>query len=895
MKEIGLDGRFHTPANIGVYERIRKYCASNPDLQFPAAANLCLPPRSVTNADTTADGVLHEIALDSILTKVANWHLTLSAATSQLVQTRRPSVVQVGLVDCIPASIVRDLDLTVIKLGLSKPTAAMSSKVDHFPDPGVIPGSERSPRHYPDHAVAITGMACKFPGADSLEEFWQVINKGESMLNQIPDDRFPIRDLRRSPRNKLSFWGNFVRDIEAFDHRFFKKSPREAASMDPQQRLLLQVSYETLESSGYFGEFSKSPRRDIGCYLGVCASDYNDNVASHSPNAFSSLGTLRAFLSGKISHFFGWTGPSITYDTACSSSAVAIHSACKALQLGECSSALAGGVSLFTSPNFYQNLAAASFLSPAGATKPFDSKADGYCRGEGVGLVMLKKLSDAIRDKDTVMGVILGSAVNQNVNSCAITVPHSLSQTTLYKDVSALAGIDTSQVSFVEAHGTGTPVGDPIEIESIRRAFGGPHRPDLLHVASVKGNIGHLEGASGVAGLVKTVLMMNQKTIPVQANFSTLNNKISPLEQDKMTIPHSSKKWDADLRIACVNNYGAAGSNAALIVCEPPLHTTPDGQNSGQPDAVLSKYPIFISANSPDSLSSYCAALERFLEQSSLMGPSAKSLRSIAFNLAEKQNRSMPHALITVASDVAAMKNILASAASGSSVLCSQLTAKTKPVVLVFGGQESNTVGLRRDVYGKCSFLSSHLDQCDAILRSAGLKGLYPHIFDNGPTDDIVNLHCMIFSLQYSCAKSWIDSGLEVEAVVGYSFGQLTALSVSGSLSLEHSLKLISGRATLMQKFWGPERGSMISLEANLDTVLSIISTAQQIRPDDTVEVACFNGDTSHVVVGTEASINEIKNLVVGQVSNALKVRHKKLNVTNGFHSKFTELSCLAF
>ena len=889
VKVTGLDGRFHTPAHNRAYEKIRKFCASNPDLQFPPAASLFIPIRSVTNADTMTNGVLHEIALDSILTKVANWHLTLSAATSLLVQTRSPSAVQIGLLDCIPASIVRDLDLTVIRIGLSKPTATISSKVDFIPDSGITPGPQMFPGHYPDHAVAIIGMACKFPGADSLEEFWQVINKGKSMLAQIPDGRFPVHGLRRSPGNKLPFWGNFVSDIDAFDHRFFKKSPREASSMDPQQRLLLQVAYETLESSGYFGEFSKSQRRDFGCYLGVCASDYNDNVASHPPNAFSSLGTLRAFLSGKISHFFGWTGPSITYDTACSSSAVAIHSACKALQLGECSSALAGGASLFTSPNFYQNLAAASFLSPTGATKPFDSKADGYCRGEGIGLVMLKKLSDAIRDKDTVMGVILGSAVNQNMNSCAITVPHSLSQTTLYENVSSLAGINTSQVSFVEAHGTGTSVGDPIEIESIRRAFGGPHRSDPLNVASVKGNIGHLEGASGVAGLIKTVLMMNQKIIPVQANFSTLSHKIPPLEQDKMIIPRSSKKWDADLRIACVNNYGAAGSNAAIILCEPPLNTTLNNQSLGLPDAVLSKYPIFISANSPDSLSSYCTTLERFFEQSSLMGPSAKSLRSMAFNLAEKQNRSMPYTLITVASDVAALKNVLAAAATGSSELCLQLTAKTKPVVLMFGGQEGNTVGLRRDVYDNCSLLNSHLDQCDAILLAAGLKGLYPHIFDNGPANDIVNLHCMIFSLQYSCAKSWIDSGLEVEAMVGYSFGQLTALAVSGSLSLEHSLRLISGRATLMQKHWGPERGSMISLEADLDTVLSIISTVKQISADDTVEVACFNGDISHVVVGTEASINEIENLIADQSHTTLKIRYKKLNVTNGFHSKFTE------
>lgn len=211
-----------------------------------------------------------------------------------------------------------------------------------------------------------------------------------------------------------------------------------------------------MASSGHFGTLSSESDDNIGCYLGVCSSDYNDNIASHPPNAYSSLGSLRAFLSGKISHWFGWTGPSITFDTACSSSAVAIHSACRAIIHGECSQALAGGVSIYTSPYFYQNLSAASFLSPTGATKPFDSQADGYCRGEGAGLVLLKKLSVALADNDKVLGVITGSAINQNLNSTSITVPFGPSQVDLYRKVCDSSRIDPGAVSYVEAHGTGT-------------------------------------------------------------------------------------------------------------------------------------------------------------------------------------------------------------------------------------------------------------------------------------------------------------------------------------------------------------------------------------------------------------------------------------------------------
>ena len=314
---------------------------------------------------------------------------------------------------------------------------------------------------YGDSAIAVVGMACKFPGANSIEDFWQVLTTGTSTLAEMPSDRFSVKGLRRTPDGKFKFYGNFVSDIAAFDHRFFKKSSREAASMDPQQRLILQCAYEALESSGHFGKKAHPLIDDTGCFLGVCTNDYNDNVASHNPNAYSSLGTLRAFISGKISHYFGWSGPSITLDTACSSSAVAIHNACRSIQAGECSRAVAGGINLFTTPYFYENLVAASFLSATGQTKPFDAKANGYCRGEGAGLVVLKKLSTAIADGDTVMGVLSASAINQNSNTVGITVPHSPSQAALYRRALSLAGVEPDSVSYVEAHGTGNPVGDP--------------------------------------------------------------------------------------------------------------------------------------------------------------------------------------------------------------------------------------------------------------------------------------------------------------------------------------------------------------------------------------------------------------------------------------------------
>ena len=889
VKSVGLDGRYHTPMHRESVRMISKLCDVRSDLRFPAADALLVPVRSNSDALPITNGRLHQHALKCIMLDLSNWYLTISTAASQLINTPSPLAVSFGLVDSVPSSVMREANLTVKKF---KSANLLNSRLLGF-DSSVSSGmvtpaaSAFQDAQYPDHAIAVVGMACKFPGADSIDEFWELLTSGTSMLEEIPSERFSTQGLRRSPDGKLRFWGNFVRDVDAFDHRFFKKSSREAASMDPQQRLLLQVAYEAMESSGYFGCQADSNAQDIGCYLGVCASDYNDNVASHPPNAFSSLGTLRAFLTGKISHFFGWTGPSVTFDTACSSSAVAIHAACKAIESGECSQAMAGGVSLYTSPNFYQNLAAASFLSPTGATKPFDAKADGYCRGEGIGLVVLKKLSAALKDGDTVMGVIAGSAVNQNYNSTSITVPHSLSQIELYKKVSSLAGVDPSAVSFVEAHGTGTPVGDPIEFESIRKVFGGPHRSASLHVASVKGNIGHLEGASGVAALIKTLLMIQHKTIPIQANHNSLNPKIPALEPDRMVIPLSTQKWDVDFKAACINNYGAAGSNAAMIMFQPPTPMEMTHKDSQMTSLV--KYPIFLSAKSVGSLSAYCTALQNRTAQLLAVHSPEHTLASLAFNLSEKQNRSFSNTLTTSAATLAELDCQLAAFAAGPGSSEPHFATRAKPVVLVFGGQISRAIGLNEDVYRSSTLLRSHLDHCDYVLRAASLTGLYPGIFQKEAIQDVVSLHCMLFSLQYSCAKSWLDSGLQVDTVVGHSFGQLTALCVSGTLSPEDALRLVSGRASLMQKHWGPERGSMISLEADIETVSNLISSVNALDSTSKVEVACYNGPNSHVLVGSESSIQAVE-LVLADRKNSLgPLKSKRLDVTYGFHSRFTE------
>ena len=854
-------------------------CRSNEDLEFPSAEDLRVPLRSNTDAQLIKNGSLSQIVLQSILTEVADWHLTLSSACyqSSLVGKSTFLALSIGLVDSFPHSLASELELKVIRIrdaALLVSNAIQSSP--KVPERSEDALASQKPGPYSKNAIAVVGMACRFPGADSTDEFWEQLKAGTSMHSEIPSKRFSTKDHRRSTGK--TYFGNFIRDVDAFDHKFFKKSSREAASTDPQQRLLLQVAYEALESSGEFGA-SSNPSADTGCYVGVCTNDYNDNVASHNPNAFSSLGTLRAFLTGKISHYFGWTGPSITYDTACSSSAVAIHAACKALQGGECTKAVAGGVTLFSSPYFYQNLAAASFLSRTGPTKAFDASADGYCRGEGVGLVVLKKLSDAVAAGDNVLGVISATAVNQCNNAVPITVPHSPSQTNLFKKLLKMADIKSTEVSFIEAHGTGTPVGDPLEFESIKDVFG--LRSSKLHIGSVKANIGHTEGASGVAALIKIILMMKHKTIPTQVNFKNLSPKISALNPGVLTVPTTSESWKSDKLIACLNNYGAAGSISAMIVCQPPSAAE---NNSSRISAKL-KCPIIVTAKSAASLRAYAVALRKLIRPQTPTDLPRPLLADVAFALANQQNMSFPQILATTATTLDELDDKL-QALETKTDAASTAATRVKPTVLAFGGQTSRSIGLCKDNYNDSSLLRLHLDHCDRVIRSLGYEGLFPDIFLTEPQENVVRLHAMQFALQYSCAMAWIDCGLKVDRLIGHSFGQLTALTVSGSLSLVDGLRLICGRASLMQQHWGPERGTMVALEADLTTVTTVIDTVNSTGYR--VGIACYNAPRSHVLVGTQLAVEAVEQYIA-QSATLRGTKFKRLNVTHGFHSEFTE------
>ncbi|RAL07612.1 ketoacyl-synt-domain-containing protein [Aspergillus homomorphus CBS 101889] len=738
--------------------------------------------------------------------------------------------------------------------------------------------------------IAVIGYSLKVAGADDPEEFWNLLCSAQSQHREVPLDRIPFESHWRKLDPNRRWYGNFLNDSDAFDHKFFKKSPREVASQDPQQRLMMEVAYQAVQQSGYFSLADVD--QHVGCYLGVCNSDYETNVACHEPNAFTTTGNLRSFIAGKISHYFGWTGPSMTLDSGCSTAAVSVHMACQAILAGECSAALAGGVNVMTNGLWFQNLAGASFLSRTGACKPFDARADGYCRGEAAAVVFLKKMSDAISDGDVILGCISGTAVYQNLNCTPIFVPNSPSLSSLFAHVTQKAGLDPQQISLVEAHGTGTAVGDPAEYSSILEVFGGlKNRQTPMSIGSVKGLIGHTESASGAVALIKVLLMIQEQVIPPQASFQTLSPHLKASSSDMLEIATSMKNWDVNHRAALINNYGASGSNASLIVTQPRQH---DGAGSTAIHAEGLKHPFWLAALDDRSLLEFVTRL-RGLVRSKAVSARNVTLANLSFNASRQSNRNLPTNLIFSANSISDLDDKLMAYINkiNNSVARTPKHTPTRPVILCFGGQISRFIGLDRDVFDGVRVLRDHLDHCNSILQAMGYHGLYPEIFQTIPVEDPVKLQTMLFAIQYSVARTWIDCGVEVAAVVGHSFGELTALCVSGALKVEDALRIIATRAQLLQDLWGQERGAMMAIEGDLDHVEQLLAEAHKLTPsENTATIACYNGPQSFTVAGSTKAIDAVSEAISSSPDSS-SMRTRRLDVTHAFHSTLVELTLM--
>lgn len=884
VQKMDIRGQVHNPDNASLAVELCSVCLETPSLRLPDSSKLRVPVRSNRTGKPLVEGSLTEELVTTILASRCEWWSLLNEVAKDIELSKEspsPRLVYFGLTDCVATT-------PFVKLGLRPSKLAAHT---------LIPRVERIPTkdtpHFPEDAVAVVGASCRLPGANNLDALWELLATGTDCHRELPKDRFDLQGSYRASQSgnflkDRRFFGNFIDNVQRFDNGFFGINPREAASMDPQQRILLEVAYEALEDAGYLKTHRRESGDRVGCFIGASLVEYLDNTNAYAPTAYTSTGTIRAFLCGRLSYYFGWSGPAEVIDTACSSSLVAINRACKAVQSGECSMALAGGINIITGMNNYFDLGKAGFLSPTGQCKPFDISADGYCRSDGAGLVVLKKLKHAIASGDAILGVIPGITTNQGGLSASITVPQSTAQQALYRSVLRQAGLPPGSVTYVESHGTGTQAGDPLEMESIRSVFSrkgsSETNNDTLFIGSIKGNLGHCETAAGVAGLLKVLAMIKHKMVPPQANHTRLNPKIAALEPDGLAINRILGSWDVPFRAALVNSYGAAGSNCALLCCEMPpaapvFELGPQLKNLS--------LPLLIGGATEKSLMANVRVLGAFLNKNTR----DLNLADVAYTL-QRRRPGLKYMASVEATDIKGAVTALDSLALSA---VHQLPQTPLPVVFVFSGQSSTKVGLDRSFFDRLPAFREQVEACNKELQKLEFPSIIPAIFEMQPLKDAYSLQCSMFALQYASAQCWIQGGLKPDAVVGHSLGELTALAVSGVLSLGDALKLVAMRARLIDANWGSDKGSMLALGncSTQDFELLASLVKEKAGPQAPVaeyrlEIACYNGPMALVAVGTSAAIDAAEGIARTE-SKFRSIKPHRLGTSHGFHSVLTE------
>ncbi|KAF5348957.1 hypothetical protein D9758_014210 [Tetrapyrgos nigripes] len=752
--------------------------------------------------------------------------------------------------------------------------------------------------------IAIVGMAVNLPGAPNVAKLWEVLEKGINTVIEIPEFRFKVSEYlpphNINPKRIMkAHTGNFISNVDEFDNQFFKISPREARSMDPQQRILLHTAYEALEDAGYVPDSTESNKKELfGCYIGNGGQDYIQNLRNEV-DAYYLMGTLRAFLSGRTSYVMQMGGPSITVDTGCSSSMIAIYQAARALMTYDCNAVIAGGVNIFTSPDRFLGLDRAHFLSATGQSKPFDSSADGYSRGEGCGIFILKRLSDAIKENDNIHGIIRACEVNHSGTSHSITHPHAPTQAKLWKRLLDKSGIEAERINVVEAHGTGTQAGDPTEMNSVRTVLGakngGRREQNPLYITSVKANIGHQESASASAGLAKILLMLKHKSIPKHVSFKTLNPRIAPLELDHIKIPTEQIRWDpaesykTQPRVALLSNFGAAGSNSGAIVEE---YVKPERFTKAL-DSNL-ELVFGLSAKTEKALGEMKG---RFIEWLGTEEGKATRLGDIAYTTTARRI-IYPWRIAIVASEreelvkklEGAVPSFVKEEQTGNEHDHGEEDEETvdsekDKVVFVFSGQGVQYIGMGKALYATSKLFKDAIDECHSILTKNGFPGVFQILISEGEVSGLNTLEefeayqAAIFALEYGLAKLWMSWGVKPSAVVGHSLGEYAALVIANVLSLEDALMIVATRVRLMVQKCETDATGMMAVALSASQIRDLLreSSFQDIT------VSCINSPTDSVVSGPKASLKSFKEYID---KNATGTKNTVLAVPFGYHSK---------
>jgi len=608
--------------------------------------------------------------------------------------------------------------------------------------------------------IAIVGMGCRFPGnITDPDSFWQLLRDGKNAVGEIPKTR---SELLASDKPNYPQRGGFLDRIDEFDAEFFGISPREAATMDPQQRLLLEVSWEALENGGIAP--SKLAGSKAGVFLGISLNEflqYSLFADRDQLDIYSATGSSLSIAAGRIAYWLGLHGPAIAIDTACSSSLVAIHLACQSLRQGECTLAIAAGSHLMLSPKTTLAMSKLNALSPDGYCKTFDASADGYGRGEGCGAIVLKRLGDACTDGDRILALIRGSAVNHDGRSSGLTVPNGPAQQAVVRSALQNARVNPQDVQYLEAHGTGTPLGDPIEVGAIDAVFG-KGRSQPLAIGSVKTNIGHLEAAAGIAGLMKVVLAMQHGEIPAHLHLQNLNDRIDL--GDRISIPTQRQPWTEKSRLAGVSSFGFSGTNAHVIIESAPELTSPKTTRSPQI--------LCLSAKSKTALQQRITALSHYLE-------THPDLELADICVTANAGRShFAHRVAFLPSTRSQLQAMLAETTS----IPENVATQPPQIAFYFPAIASTNLTLGRSLYDSEPHFRSAIDACADCVDGPLVEILQGKIV---PDRDIKKWQQLTtVSRQVSLTQLWRSWGIEPTTIVGDGIGKQVAAWASGSLNL---------------------------------------------------------------------------------------------------------------
>ncbi|TQF16693.1 SDR family NAD(P)-dependent oxidoreductase [Myxococcus llanfairpwllgwyngyllgogerychwyrndrobwllllantysiliogogogochensis] len=704
--------------------------------------------------------------------------------------------------------------------------------------------------------IAVVGMGCRFPGgAVDGPSFWKVLRDGVDALRETPESRWDVPghfdETRGLPGKMYGTRGGFLDDVENFDAEFFGISPREAASLDPQQRLVLEVAWEALENAGLAPHQLAGSK--TGVFMGVMSSDYMARLLKENDatrfDGYMATGNGYSFVPGRVSYVLGLQGPAMPVDTACSSSLVALHLASESLRRGESNLALAGGVNLILSPETTICLCSMQALASDGRCKTFDAAADGYVRGEGCGVLVLKRLSDAQRDGDSILALIRGSAVNHDGASGGLTVPNGPSQQAVVQRALDNARIAPALVGYVEAHGTGTPLGDPIELRALGAVLGKGRPEDRpFFIGSVKTNIGHLEPAAGIAGVIKTILSLQHQEIPPHLHFRTPNPHV---EWDRIParVPVERVPWPAHegRRIAGVSSFGLSGINAHVVLEEAPSATVPAASDE-EAQARL----VVLSAKTPGALSSLAERWSVFLK-----GEEPGSLADISATSTLGRTHH-EHRLALAAKSREELLAQLAAFAAGESHAGLSVgrrgSGAGQRIVFVFPGQGSQWLGMGQQLYARDATFREAIDRChEALGRHVdwSLRELLTKPGQQSRWNDIDVIQPTLFALQVALAAVWRSWGLEPHAVVGHSMGEVAAAHVAGVLSLEDAARIICERSKLLRRVSG--KGAMAVVDLSREQAEAEIRGAE-----DRIAIAVSNGPKATVLSGDPAALKEV-------------------------------------